>query len=87
MQTRNERQLFRQLQEKSLFKWRWVAKILDSRPGQLMACGTQHPRAGKIKLVAPAVTYDGRRMEVRMPPPWLSEHTEEVRLKSKRDSI
>jgi len=37
-----------------------------------------HVRAGKIKLVGPAVTYNGRKMEVRMAPPWLSEHTEEV---------
>ncbi|KAJ3514196.1 hypothetical protein NLJ89_g2511 [Agrocybe chaxingu] len=38
----------------------------------------EHDRAGKIKLVAPAVTYNGKRMEVQLPPPWLSEHTEEV---------
>lgn len=38
----------------------------------------QHPRAGKIKLVGPPVTYNGKKMEVRMPPPWLSEHTTEV---------
>ena len=38
----------------------------------------QHSRAGKIKLVAPAVAYNGRKMEVRRPPPWLSEHTDEV---------
>lgn len=38
----------------------------------------EHPRAGKIKLVAPAVSYNGERMPVRLPPPWLSEHTEEV---------
>ncbi|KAF9462982.1 CAIB/BAIF family enzyme [Collybia nuda] len=37
-----------------------------------------HPRAGKIKLVAPAVTYDGKKMAVRMPPPWLSQHTTEI---------
>ncbi|KAF8909001.1 CAIB/BAIF family enzyme [Gymnopilus junonius] len=37
-----------------------------------------HPRAGKVRLVAPAVAYNGRKMEVRLPPPWLSEHTEEV---------
>jgi len=37
-----------------------------------------HPRAGKIKLVAPAVTYNGQKMDVRLPPPWLSEHTSEV---------
>ena len=48
----------------------------------MIAWSKQHPRAGKIKLVAPAVTYNGRRMEVRMPPPWLSEHTEEVRFNS-----
>ncbi|EIN12350.1 CAIB/BAIF family enzyme [Punctularia strigosozonata HHB-11173 SS5] len=38
----------------------------------------EHPRAGKIKLVAPPVMYNGKRMDVRRPPPWLSEHTEEV---------
>ncbi|KAJ7729692.1 CAIB/BAIF family enzyme [Mycena maculata] len=38
----------------------------------------EHPRAGKIKLVAPAVSYNGDRMKVRRPPPWLSEHTDEV---------
>ncbi|EGO23611.1 hypothetical protein SERLADRAFT_469716 [Serpula lacrymans var. lacrymans S7.9] len=37
-----------------------------------------HPRAGKIKLVAPAVTYNGQRMPVRIPPPWLSQHTGEI---------
>ena len=38
----------------------------------------KHARAGKIKLVGPAVAYNGQKMEVRMAPPWLSEHTEEV---------
>ncbi|KAJ7175431.1 CoA-transferase family III domain-containing protein [Mycena filopes] len=38
----------------------------------------EHPRAGKIKLVAPAVSYNGEKMKVRRPPPWLSEHTGEV---------
>ncbi|KAJ7070003.1 CoA-transferase family III domain-containing protein [Mycena amicta] len=38
----------------------------------------EHPRAGKIKLVAPAVSYNGERMKVSRPPPWLSEHTSEV---------
>ncbi|KAH7926442.1 Hpt, histidine phosphotransferase protein [Leucogyrophana mollusca] len=36
-----------------------------------------HPRAGKIRMVAPPVTYNGRRMPVRYPPPWLSQHTYE----------
>ncbi|KZS87293.1 CAIB/BAIF family enzyme [Sistotremastrum niveocremeum HHB9708] len=40
----------------------------------------QHPRAGPIKLVAPAVTYNGKRMPVKRPPPWLSQHTFEVLL-------
>ncbi|KAG5714960.1 CaiB/baiF CoA-transferase family protein C7orf10 [Termitomyces sp. T112] len=43
-----------------------------------VAVEVEHPRAGKVKLVAPAVTYNGKRMTVRMPPPWLSEHTMEV---------
>lgn len=38
----------------------------------------QHPRAGKIKMVSPAVAYNGQKMPVERPPPWLSEHTEEV---------
>jgi len=37
-----------------------------------------HPRAGKVKLVAPAVTYNGSKMPVRLAPPWLSQHTIEV---------
>ncbi|RDB17933.1 Succinate--hydroxymethylglutarate CoA-transferase [Hypsizygus marmoreus] len=38
----------------------------------------EHPRSGKIKLVAPTVRYNGEKMAVRMPPPWLSQHTTEV---------
>ncbi|CAL1713047.1 unnamed protein product [Somion occarium] len=37
-----------------------------------------HPRAGKVKMVAPAVTYNGKRMPVERPPPYLSQHTTEV---------
>ncbi|KAL5501631.1 hypothetical protein ACEPAH_8891 [Sanghuangporus vaninii] len=37
-----------------------------------------HPRSGNVKLVAPAVRYNGERMPVTRPPPWLSEHTNEV---------
>ncbi|KAF9492048.1 CoA-transferase family III [Pleurotus eryngii] len=42
------------------------------------AIEVDHPRAGKIKVVAPAVFYDGKKMPVRRPPPWLSQHTTEV---------
>ncbi|KAL4250559.1 CoA-transferase III family protein [Abortiporus biennis] len=38
----------------------------------------EHPRAGKVKLVAPAVHYNGKRMPVTRPPPYLSQHTNEV---------
>jgi len=38
----------------------------------------EHGRAGKIKMVGPPVRYNGARMEVRLPPPWLSEHTDSV---------
>ncbi|KAL4080643.1 Hpt, histidine phosphotransferase protein [Scleroderma citrinum] len=34
-----------------------------------------HPRVGKVRMVAPPVTYNGRRMPMRRPPPWLSQHT------------
>ncbi|KAE8541123.1 hypothetical protein D1P53_002477 [Cryptococcus gattii VGV] len=37
-----------------------------------------HPRAGKIKLAAPAVTYDGSKPKLYRPPPYLGQHTEEV---------
>ncbi|CAE6434768.1 unnamed protein product [Rhizoctonia solani] len=38
----------------------------------------EHPRAGKIKMVAPAVHYNGKRMPITRPPPYLSQHTDEV---------
>ncbi|GJJ14621.1 hypothetical protein Clacol_008887, partial [Clathrus columnatus] len=38
----------------------------------------QHPRIGKIKMVAPAVHYNGERMPITRPPPWHSQHTREV---------
>lgn len=38
----------------------------------------EHPRAGMVKMVAPAVHYNGERMPVIRPPPYLSQHTEEV---------
>ncbi|EPS96565.1 hypothetical protein FOMPIDRAFT_1038142 [Fomitopsis schrenkii] len=43
-----------------------------------MVININHPRAGPIKMVAPAVTYNGKRMPVRRPPPWLSQHTHEI---------
>ncbi|EJF63500.1 CAIB/BAIF family enzyme [Dichomitus squalens] len=43
-----------------------------------MVSEVEHPRAGKIKLVSPAVTYNGRRMPITRPPPYLSQHTREV---------
>ena len=30
-------------------------------------------------MVAPAVTYNGQRMPVNRPPPYFSQHTDEVR--------
>ncbi|KAI0755062.1 CAIB/BAIF family enzyme [Daedaleopsis nitida] len=43
-----------------------------------MVTEVEHPRAGKVKLVSPAVTYNGKRMPIRRPPPYLSQHTIEV---------
>lgn len=37
-----------------------------------------HPRIGKLKLVAPAIAYDGEKMPVTRPPPVLGQHTLEV---------
>lgn len=38
----------------------------------------QHSSAGQIKIVGPAVTYSQGGCEVRLPPPSLGQHTEEV---------
>lgn len=43
-----------------------------------MVVEVEHKRAGKIKLLAPAVVYDGKKMEVSRAPPVLGEHTVEV---------
>jgi succinate--hydroxymethylglutarate CoA-transferase len=37
-----------------------------------------HPRIGKLKMVAPAIQYDGERMQISRPPPVLGQHTLEV---------
>ncbi|KAJ1029362.1 hypothetical protein NDA13_002613 [Ustilago tritici] len=37
-----------------------------------------HPRAGRIKIVAPTVRYGGGKMRVRRAPPVLGQHTDEV---------
>lgn len=37
-----------------------------------------HPKAGKIKLTGPAVKYSETKPSIRIPPPLLGEHTEEV---------
>ncbi|ODN83195.1 hypothetical protein L202_01383 [Cryptococcus amylolentus CBS 6039] len=39
-----------------------------------------HPRAGKIKLAGPAVSYDGSKFKLYRPPPYLGQHTDEVLL-------
>ncbi|KAI0029484.1 CoA-transferase family III domain-containing protein [Vararia minispora EC-137] len=38
----------------------------------------EHPRIGKLKMVGPAVTYNGKKMPVFRAPPWLSQHTNEI---------
>lgn len=43
-----------------------------------LAIEIEHPRSGRIKLVAPPVMYNGKRMPVCKPPPWLSQHTTEI---------
>lgn len=51
---------------------------LQQRSGFDYVFVLQHPRAGPVKLVAPAVMYNGKRMPVTRPPPYLSQHTDEV---------
>ncbi|KIY45550.1 CAIB/BAIF family enzyme [Fistulina hepatica ATCC 64428] len=39
----------------------------------------EHPRiATPVRLVRPAVSYNGKKMPVRIPPPYLGQHTNEV---------
>ncbi|KAN0066549.1 hypothetical protein ACQY0O_000643 [Thecaphora frezii] len=38
----------------------------------------EHPRAGPIKILSPAVTYGKGKMKVTRPPPVLGQHTDEV---------
>ncbi|KAJ2746365.1 hypothetical protein GGI20_001425 [Coemansia sp. BCRC 34301] len=38
----------------------------------------QHPFAGTIRMVGPAVEYSGSAVDVRLPPPMLGQHTEHV---------
>ncbi|KAJ1896199.1 hypothetical protein LPJ66_004131 [Kickxella alabastrina] len=49
---------------------------------QLVARGVvkevEHPFIGSIKMVGPAVEYSGSDVGVRLPPPMLGQHTEEV---------
>ncbi|WP_130861520.1 CaiB/BaiF CoA transferase family protein [Bacilliculturomica massiliensis] len=37
-----------------------------------------HPTAGKVRVLANPVQYDGRRLELRRLPPGLGEHTQEI---------
>ncbi|KAK2459643.1 hypothetical protein APHAL10511_008288 [Amanita phalloides] len=38
----------------------------------------EHQRAGRVKMVGPAVRYNGSRMEMVRAAPWLGEHTVQV---------
>lgn len=38
----------------------------------------EHPRAGKIKIAAAPVMYDGKKSAMYRPPPYLGQHTDEV---------
>jgi succinate--hydroxymethylglutarate CoA-transferase len=37
-----------------------------------------HPKAGKIKVTGPAVKYSETKATIRLPPPCLGQHTEEI---------
>ncbi|HEY4464335.1 MAG TPA: CaiB/BaiF CoA-transferase family protein [Streptosporangiaceae bacterium] len=64
----------------------WYAPVCDyddvERNPQLEANGTvldfTMPRAGRVRLLAHPVQYDGARPGVRLPPPNVGEHTTEV---------
>lgn len=40
----------------------------------------EHPVAGKVKLVAPAVQFSHAKNQIRLPPPTLGQHTQEILL-------
>ncbi|THH14542.1 hypothetical protein EW146_g5791 [Bondarzewia mesenterica] len=58
----------------------WLAQFtgLGRAKARKVVVEVDHPRAGKIKMASPAVSYNGSRMPVQRPPPWLSQHTTEV---------
>ncbi|KAI8325051.1 formyl-coenzyme A transferase [Martensiomyces pterosporus] len=37
-----------------------------------------HPFAGKLRIVGPAVEYSASHVDIRLPPPMLGQHTEEI---------
>jgi crotonobetainyl-CoA:carnitine CoA-transferase CaiB-like acyl-CoA transferase len=43
-----------------------------------MLVEVEHPTAGKIKMVGMPVKYSGANVGIRMPPPILGEHTDEI---------
>ncbi len=43
-----------------------------------MRVGIEHPHQGRVELVAPGISLEKTPMRLRLPPPLLGEHTEEV---------
>ena len=37
-----------------------------------------HPTIGSVPLLAPPVRFNGKQSEIRMPPPLLGQHTDEI---------
>ncbi|PSN48104.1 Succinate--hydroxymethylglutarate CoA-transferase [Blattella germanica] len=70
-------------QKRSMSEW---LKILDGSPFpygpvnsiEKLVKEMQHPTAGTVKVVGPPVVFSEGQNEVRLPPPTLGQHTDEV---------
>lgn len=55
-----------------------LLEALESDRAQPMVTVQEHPKAGRIHVLSPPYRFDGEHCAVRLRPPLLGEHTEEV---------
>ena len=58
----------------------WVLKVFNDRHIKATQAvqSVDHPVAGSIKLVSPPVLYSYANNKIRLPPPMLGQHTNEI---------
>jgi crotonobetainyl-CoA:carnitine CoA-transferase CaiB-like acyl-CoA transferase len=57
-----------------------VSEIMESEFVQARGVTTEleHPELGTVKLTTPPFEFDGQRLEIRIPPPSLNQHEQEI---------